>query len=341
MAPNAIHTLFSLLAEQAYRMDSAREILFMRARFHSSLHSLKGKFRCIQTFKPYAEELKEAGLEVVQLPSAEKKVPLCLYLPTDQKEENLSNFALCMQWLEDGGHLFCSMENALGASRFEKELGRLAGNVETYSKNKCRVFWVTKSNTLDQELMRDWLSKGTVRTLEGTDLLTRPGIFGWNKIDRGSALLSESLPSELQGSGADVGAGYGYLSHFILKYAKGVQKLLVYEAEGLALDMARLNLERIRGGTELSFYWHDVRRGLEAQDLDWIVMNPPFHEEGESDVELGKQFIRVASQALRPEGELYLVANARLPYEQVLKESFRWVECSVQKSGFKVFKARK
>lgn len=339
MPDAALQTLLQVLQEKRPLLDEAKEILFQRARLDERLRPWISKLRCVQTFKPHAEELRASSFDV-RLQSQEP-ASVCLYLPTPQKEENLFHFADCMNSLEEGGTLFSSMENHFGAARFEKELRKLAGNIESYSKNKCRVFWTTRTASLDQSLMNDWLARGRNQLVEGTQFHTHPGIFGWNKIDRGSAFLCEHLPRELNGRGADVGSGYGFLSHFILENCEGVQSLALYEAESLALDAARLNLEKVRRGVEISFHWHDVRGGLDAQNLDWIVMNPPFHDDGASDVELGQNFITSAAEALRPGGELHLVANLRLPYEKILKENFQEVDCRFQGSGFKVYSARK
>jgi len=352
MSKRALDSLFHILTDHQQLLDSADKILFFRARLHEQLDPLVDKMHCVQSFKPLADDLMDAEFDVsshlitentVSSPtSRQQKGKLCLYLPTLQKEEIFYNFAQCLQWLEEDGILFCSMENKYGASRFEKELERLTGNIQTFSKSKCRIFFVTKkSDTLNHELMREWLSKGSTQLIEGTNFLTRPGIFGWNKIDRGSALLCEQLPHSLPGSGADLGAGFGYLSHFVLTKIKDVQKLALYEAESLALDVARLNLEKIQKNVEVSYHWHDVRKGLNIQNLDWIVMNPPYHDNGESDVDLGKTFISMAASALRPGGELYFVANVRLPYEKVVKECFSSMTCCVQTEGFKVLKALK
>jgi 16S rRNA (guanine1207-N2)-methyltransferase len=356
MSKRALDSLFYILAEHQQMLESAPNILFLRARLHEQLDSFVDKLHCVQSFKPLAAELLEAEFSVspqiatentVLSPSSsraskQQKGKLCLYLPTLQKEENFYNFAQCLQWLEEDGILFCSMENKYGASRFEKELERLTGNIESFSKSKCRIFCTTKrSSTLNQELMKEWLSKGNSQLIEGTSFITRPGIFGWNKIDRGSALLCEQLPNSLPGSGADLGAGFGYLSHSILTRIKDVQKLALYEAEALALDVARLNLEKIQTSVEVSYHWHDVRKGLNIQNMDWIVMNPPYHDGGDSDVDLGKTFISMAASSLRPAGELYFVANVRLPYERVVKDFFSSMTCCVQTDGFKVLKAIK
>jgi 16S rRNA (guanine1207-N2)-methyltransferase len=75
--------------------------------------------------------------------------------------------------------------------------------------------------------------------------------------------------------------------------------------------------------------------------LDFVVMNPPFHDGGTEDQALGRTFIARAAEALRKGGTLWLVANAHLPYEAALGAAFRDVSVRVQAGGYRVFEARR
>ena len=52
-------------------------------------------------------------------------------------------------------------------------------------------------------------------------------------------------------------------------------------------------------------------------------------------------FVRIAQQALRKGGVLWVVANRHLPYEAALAEGFKTFSQRADKGGFKVFEARK
>ena len=57
---------------------------------------------------------------------------------------------------------------------------------------------------------------------------------------------------------------------------------------------------------------------------DVIVSNPPFHTQSRADrPDIGRRFIAVAAEALKPGGRLWLVANRHLPYEAVLTRELR------------------
>jgi 16S rRNA (guanine1207-N2)-methyltransferase len=166
--------------------------------------------------------------------------------------------------------------------------------------------------------------------------LTQPGVFSWNRIDPGSALLAQCLPA-LSGVGADLGCGIGYLALKLLADA-AVAKLILVDIDRRAIACATANLVDPR----VELRWADVRAGLDdLADLDFVVMNPPFHAAGEQDHGLGQAFIRRAASALRPGGLCWLVANRHLPYEATMAPLFSRVTLVRDQSGYKVFEARR
>jgi 16S rRNA (guanine1207-N2)-methyltransferase len=70
-------------------------------------------------------------------------------------------------------------------------------------------------------------------------------------------------------------------------------------------------------------------------------MNPPFHEGGTEDRDLGVAFVRAAAGMLRKGGGCWLVANRHLPYEAALAEAFSTVTVRGDAGGYKVIEARK
>ncbi|WP_238297855.1 methyltransferase, partial [Methylobacterium soli] len=61
---------------------------------------------------------------------------------------------------------------------------------------------------------------------------------------------------------------------------------------------------------------------------------------GAEDQALGQAFIRRAAESLRPGGLLWLTANAHLPYEAVLKATFKAVTLRASAHGYKVYEAK-
>ena len=98
---------------------------------------------------------------------------------------------------------------------------------------------------------------------------------------------------------------------------------------------------RSRQQATLGYRWHDVTAGVPEQ-YDFIVSNPPFHTQSRADrPDVGRRFIAVAAESLKPGGRLFLVANRHLPYEAVLNASFGQVRVAGERDGFKVIEAVK
>jgi 16S rRNA (guanine1207-N2)-methyltransferase len=70
-------------------------------------------------------------------------------------------------------------------------------------------------------------------------------------------------------------------------------------------------------------------------------MNPPFHDGGAEDRDLGVAFIQAAARLLRKGGVCWLVANRHLPYEAALAAAFAKVAVKADAGGYKIFEARK
>ena len=127
------------------------------------------------------------------------------------------------------------------------------------------------------------------------------------------------------------------LAHGVLSSAK-VTSLDLIDLDRRAIDAARRNV----GDPRARFSWTDVRTGTGLEKLDFVVMNPPFHEAGSEDRSLGQLFIRRAAEALRQSGTLWLTANRHLPYESVLAPPlFKSVRVAAEGQGYKVFEARR
>jgi 16S rRNA (guanine1207-N2)-methyltransferase len=263
-----------------------------------------------QPHKPLADAWQRAGFARVDQPAG--TWPMVLALPGKSRDATLAEFARGYDLLENGGTLVVAMSNTAGAPRFEKELEKAAGRIESLSKRKCRAFHAVKDGSWDAGLLDEWRRLGEGRAVDGFTMCA--GIFSADGIDPGSALLAEHLPGNLRGTVADLGAGWGYLARQVADRFPGLKAIHLFEADARALDCARKNLS----AAQAEFHWHDVTTGL-PEKYDVIVCNPPFHTGQFTDISLGKAFLKSAAAALRTGGRLFLVANRQLPYEPELE----------------------
>jgi 16S rRNA (guanine1207-N2)-methyltransferase len=335
----ALDTLLLPLRDGALQWP-AEGALFLRARDGWPLHrqALPGLV-CEQGFKPDADALQRSGLALAAADDA-RRWPLVLVLPPRQRDEARALLARAIDQCAPGGRVLACMPNSEGAKSGEGDLARLAGPLQTVSKQHCRVFWTAPLHgVIDAGLAAQWRAADAPRPILDGRFSSRPGVFAWNRIDPASALLADHLPGTLAGHGADLGCGFGYLASEVLSRCGAVTALDLYEAEARALELARANLQAFAARVALDFHWHDVTTGL-PRGYDFIVSNPPFHAQGRADrPDIGQRFIAAAAAALNPGGQLWLVANRHLPYEAVLDSSFGSVRTVAQRDGFKVIAA--
>jgi 16S rRNA (guanine1207-N2)-methyltransferase len=241
--------------------------------------------------------------------------------------------ALALKALAPGGSLTILAPKDKGGARLAKELKGFGCAVAETSRRHYRI--CTCERPLQLDGIDEALREGMPRLDEALELWTQPGAFSWNRIDPGSALLEQNLPP-LTGRGADFGCGLGTLARTILRSQK-VEHLVLIDIDRRAVEMASLNIDDPRA----EFRWADIRSGTQLGGLDFVVMNPPFHDGGAEDQSLGQAFIRRAAEALRPGGICWLVANRHLPYEAVSKSAFRRVTPKVEATGYKIYEAQK
>jgi 16S rRNA (guanine1207-N2)-methyltransferase len=288
-----------------------------------------------ETMRP--EVLK---LEALSIASSQKLSPghfhSIIIIPTRQRIETLGLIAHGLKHLAHDGVLLFVCDNDLGARGYMTHLKELCGDFEAESKRKCRYVKLKRSMVINEDLLRLWQHEAGMSEVDGHH--TVPGIYGWNKVDRGSKLLLTTLPS-LIGVGADLGAGSGYLSREILQKNSEV-KIHLLEAEYRALACAKANLVSY---PSCEFHWVDITKpeGRMVKGLDWIVMNPPFHEGNTADTALGLSFIDTASSMLKVGGKLFLVANVFLGYESTISRLFKTAEKVLVQDGFKVIHAER
>ncbi len=171
------------------------------------------------------------------------------------------------------------------------------------------------------------------------NLCSKPGIYGWKKIDAGSALLVEQLPAVLESLAKppqnilDLGCGYGYLSV--------MAKQLLPDARIVASDN---NLTALSACAR-NFEAHHINGDINADDcgqtlsesFDLVICNPPFHKGFDVHGDLTLQFLQSAKARLKPGGVAVFVVNQFIGLEQRAEPLFGKCAGLAERGGFKVF----
>jgi 16S rRNA (guanine1207-N2)-methyltransferase len=233
-----------------------------------------------------------------------------------------------------GGELIVLAPKTRGGARLAEELAAFGCSVSETARRHHRICHTSRPAA--PHGLAEAIAGGAPRLLADLGLWTQPGVFSWNRLDPGTALLLRHAQG-LSGRGADLGCGIGILGRRALEEG-GVAELVLADIDRRALEAARRNIDDPRA----RFLHADVRMGhADLADLDFVLMNPPFHEGGQEDRGLGVAFIAAAAGALRKGGACRLVANVALPYEGSLNAFFARMTILGQAGGYKVYEAVK
>jgi 16S rRNA (guanine1207-N2)-methyltransferase len=338
MSGEALKTLFHPFESGAITAPGAdARILFINGRICAGLSSLpRARVTAQQYSKPLAAALEQAGYDVAnEIPDGPFDV--VLIAGTRQHQEMQYSMAAGLRALEADGIFACASGNDEGGRRLKKDAVALGLSCMEDSKHKARAVWGIKGK-IDEGRVAAWIAAGGYNEIPATGFVSRPGVFSWDEIDPGSALLAAQIPNgALNGRGADFGCGYGFLSRHVVQSNHGITEIFCIDADARAVEACRRN---VPGGRHI---WADIAPGNAAlpSGLDWIVMNPPFHSGRDAAPETGISFIHAAQAALKPGGVLWMVANAHLPYEKTLDELFGASEKICEDHGYKVYRARR
>ncbi|MCB1651198.1 MAG: class I SAM-dependent methyltransferase [Alphaproteobacteria bacterium] len=342
MCVSALQCLFYPFERGVWALPEER-VAFLNAQVCPGLDILRGRDVFLQQFfYPYVEQLKVSGYDVAsEFPCFGTAYDVVFIALPKSLDEARYMVSCALQCLKDGGLVVAAAANDAGGGRIEKMFAHFGlGDVLCESKYKSKVCCARKECVNAEEVERA-LVLGSLQEVVATSFYARPGVYGWNKIDKGSQKLVQHLPDDLCGAGADFGCGYGYLSAHVLQNYD-IERMTCLDADFRALEACEKNLSGF-DSVQQKYLWRDlthVQKDLSGQ-FDFIVMNPPFHEGKNTDLSIGKAFILSAADALKKGGRLYMVANRQLAYEDVLHSGFSKVDKLFEGEGFKVFCAVK
>ncbi|MGZ9108911.1 MAG: class I SAM-dependent methyltransferase [Micavibrio sp.] len=293
-----------------------------------------------QWWKNLAEPLEGSGTILpADGPGREQVYDGVLVRLPRQREEAQFVMETAFDRLKPGGVFVAAAANDSGGGRLEGDLAASLPDLQSASKHKSRIVWATKKAGV--ALPQAWRDKGVLQKHPKTGFWTQPGLFSWDRVDPATALLLPHLPHDRSGVVADMGCGYGVIVDHILRTNPGFKKAICIDADARALIAAHRNLAERHPGCDIDYHWVDLAGGFKHSPVDLVVMNPPFHIEKALAVSVGQAFIAKACALLKQGGDLFMVANAHLPYEQILQHSFGKVEKLHEGQGFKIFRAKK
>ncbi|WP_338475725.1 class I SAM-dependent methyltransferase [Pseudomonas khavaziana] len=173
------------------------------------------------------------------------------------------------------------------------------------------------------------------------ELLNHANVFCRDALDIGTRAFLPHLPKDLGSARvADLGCGNGVLAIASALQNPDAHYTLVDESY-MAAQSAAENWQAALGGREVIVRADDGLAGQEAQSLDVVLCNPPFHQQQVVGDFLAWRMFQQAREALVVGGALYIVGNRHLGYHSKLARLFRGVEQVAATPKFVILKARK
>ena len=227
-----------------------------------------------------------------------------------------------------------------GLKSYVKQAGKLFSNPVNAEKNGTAYIASIALNATENDLLSD-KNYPQLRSIQLSDnlcLQSKPGIFGWDKIDRGSAFLIDHLPHFLSSfknapqTLLDLGCGYGYIALSASQY--GFNRLLATDNNAAAILAAQKNLDALIN-IESSVLATDAGDGIDEQ-FDTILCNPPFHSGFSIDDQLAVKFLSQTQRLLNRSGQALFVVNTFIPLEHKAKSFFERIDVVANNGSFKL-----
>ncbi|MCS5588161.1 MAG: methyltransferase [Porticoccaceae bacterium] len=227
-----------------------------------------------------------------------------------------------------------------GIKTYVKQAGGLFSDRTNAQKQGHCYLVALQLNSIGPDLLND-KQYAQLRPLPidcDLSLHSKPGIFGWDKIDRGSAFLVEHLPQFLASfqkpprSMLDLGCGYGYLAHSAIEH--GFERIVATDNNAAALLAATENLKAING-----IQWDVIAANAGDQvseQFDTVLCNPPFHSGFAVDGDLSTRFLKNTQRLLKSSGRALFVVNTFIPLEHKAKQYFNNIEVLANNGSFKL-----
>lgn len=216
----------------------------------------------------------------------------------------------------------------------EKLFARKAGK---HKHSTAYSFTISKSREISNET--PWLDTKDYTVIRSCsvgefEFLSKPGVYGWNKLDKGSVLLArEAMHAFANNTGSvlDLGCGYGYLLlatadlPFSARCATDNNVAAVHAAEA-----------NVKAAQIDAHVWLDDCAAHINDRFDVVLCNPPFHQGFDTSSAISQKFIKSIKRHLKSSGTALVVVNQFIALDKLAASEFDKVEVLCEEQGFKV-----
>lgn len=195
------------------------------------------------------------------------------------------------------------------------------GTLTPATTNACDASLDDKNYRQDRRIVLPSIFPET----QDSEIISKPGVYGWNKIDQGSVFLLQTIKQQYTGKPQrvlDLGCGTGLLSHQLLQiilHDNPPKTLIATDNNYAAIDCCKKNLSAFTAQSDIQVIAADCGSEINER-FELLVCNPPFHQGFDVDRDLTHKFLQACKRLLAGDGSAYFVVNSFIPIEALSAE---------------------
>ncbi len=314
----------------------------------NQLQVISNRFDVYQNCLKHSQACQYSDYDFSQIP--EDTIDTIIYRVSKERPvvHHVINEALRI--LKPDGQLVLCGEKQEGAKTAIDKAGKLFGHKTRAEKHgTCYLASVCKKSLYNSDNRLDDKHYTEIRqicTLNDIPVLSKPGLYGWEKQDQGSALLMDTAdnyfnfnsgehlhkPTVYPSSLLDLGCGYGYLT-LRTAHWQSVERRVATDNNAAAIHCATLNFAAAK--LDVTTVADDCAANIDER-FDAILCNPPFHQGFSLDGSLTDKFLRNSARHLNKRGVALFVVNQFIALEKKANAYFDTITLLANDQQFKV-----
>ncbi|MFD9307616.1 methyltransferase [Streptomyces sp. NPDC060048] len=177
----------------------------------------------------------------------------------------------------------------------------------------------------------------------GLTVVNHAGIFCADRLDVGTRFFLQSIPTNTDGARVvDLGCGNGIVGTAVAVADPDAEVVFTDESYQAVASAEATYRANVRGRLDRAeFIVGDGVAMLPPGSVDLILCNPPFHSHQATTDATALRMFAQSRKALRPGGELWVVANRHMGYHTHLRRLFGNSEVAASEPKFVVLRAIK
>ncbi|MCG8316824.1 MAG: methyltransferase [Pseudomonadales bacterium] len=264
------------------------------------------------------------------------------------KEKAVTHYVIneSLRVLPEAGKLFLAGYKNDGIKTYTDKSKKLfGGELELINGDKsAKLAILTKKNSYTDAARlddKDYRTLREITTIDDIPILSKPGVFGWNKTDPGSTFLVAHLPELLNKLAhhplqvLDLGCGYGYIAIQAFHQNEALKEchFVLTDNNAAAITCAQQNI--VLHKLNASVAADDCGKHL-SETFDLILCNPPFHKGFDVSNDISTHFINNIHSLMNKNGTALLVVNQFVGIEKRAMGKFAAIYELARNKSFKL-----